>query len=326
MEGPHLHGEREASPEERESKEVRMLREMILQARREEEEPQVPDEQLRANYQLQQDEILALEAIYGESIGIFDENGELRSFQIDVHFEIPDGISVSAELFQGVDGDIESQIHAFVIQHLPPISLTCVMPADSTMGAVDVRAVVEITSLESVVHWLISYNEEQCHESFRNGLHDCMICLSEYAGIDFIKLPCLHYYCWRCMESYTSMHVKEGTVQKLSCPYDKCKGVIPPNLLKRLLGDADFERWERLTLQKTLDSMVDVTYCPRCQTACLEDEENNAQCSKCFFSFCTRCRERRHIGGRCMTPEEKLLSLQVLYEAIMLCTYALRKI
>ncbi|VAH36242.1 unnamed protein product [Triticum turgidum subsp. durum] len=178
------------------------------------------------------------------------------------------------------------------------------------MDHVDVRVVGGILSVEDVVQQLISYNEEQCQESFLQGFHVCMICFSEYKGIDFIKLPCRHYFCRNCMETYSRMHVKEGSVMKIVCPDNKCGGFVPPNLLKRLLGESDFERWERLILERTLDAMADVAYCPRCQTACLEDEDN-AQCPKCLFSFCTRCRDRRHIGEKCLTPEEKLLSLQV---------------
>ncbi|CAM0903064.1 unnamed protein product [Alopecurus aequalis] len=377
MESPRgaAHGEGDLSPS---AEAATTLREMALRDRQEGEVPDLPDEQLRANDQLQQDEMLALEAIYGDNLHILGEQPVPRSFQIDVYCEIPDGISVSAELLKGVDDYPNNLISdKFSVEHLAPLSLTCLMPpsypshhppyftlgaqwldgvkvsslchmldsiwaqqpgqevvfewvqwlqsntlshlgfdggivirqSDSSMDPVDVRVVGEILSTEDVVQQMLNYNEEECQESFLHGLHLCMICFSEHKGIDFIKLPCRHYFCRNCMETYSRMHVKEGSVMKLVCPDDKCGGFIPPNLLKTLLGEADFERWERLILQRTLDSMADVAYCPRCQTACLEDEDN-AQCSKCLFSFCTRCRDRRHIGERCLTPEEKLVSWQ----------------
>uniref|UniRef100_A0A0D3FZL5 RBR-type E3 ubiquitin transferase n=1 Tax=Oryza barthii TaxID=65489 RepID=A0A0D3FZL5_9ORYZ len=332
-----------------------LLHEMLLRARREGEEPDLlPDEQLRSNDQLQQDEVpasrpplldrivpsaamlprlgmLALEAIYGDNIGIFSAKAGLWSMCTGKFLMVPaypqsyprwlDAVKVSSlclmldtiwtqQLGQEVVYAWVQWLQSSALSHLGFDDGILIQQPGSMMGPVDVRAVAEIASVESVAQWLISYNEEQCHESFLSGLHDCMICFTEYAGIDFITLPCQHYFCRRCMETYSRMHVTEGTVLKLLCPNDKCGGVIPPSLLKRLLGDTDFERWERLILQKTLDSMSDLAYCPRCGAACLEDKENNAQCPKCFFSFCARCRDRRHIGEKCMTIEEKLNSLQ----------------
>ncbi|CAA0262158.1 unnamed protein product [Arabidopsis thaliana] len=343
-------------------------------------EPELTEEQLKMNDQLQEDELLALGYIYGGNMFIFDRYKEMRYFQVHVNVEATSEYTISTKLNLQADSSKESEdfLYSFKAQHLPPIVLKCLLPkaypshlppyflisvqwmnpdkisslcskldslwseqpgqevlyqwtdwlqnsSISHLGfdneivlgpygvtcSRDKRAVFGSRSPDSDIPYIRSYDDEKRHDSFVQSLHECCICFSESAGIDFVKLPCQHFFCLKCMKTYTDIHVTEGTVNKLKCPDSKCGETVPPGILKRLLGDEAYERWETLMLQKTLESMTDVAYCPRCETPCIEDEEQLALCFKCYFSFCTLCKEKRHVGVACMSPE---LRLQILQE------------
>ncbi|KAF3792943.1 E3 ubiquitin-protein ligase [Nymphaea thermarum] len=351
------------------------------------QEPELSEEEIKINEELQEDEQLVLKAIYGENISYSERKGGLRALQIHIHCEIPDDFTVSVKLDSSTDvGDAHKRdigncgsdefVYSFKVQHLPPIKLTCLLPLSypshrspyfriyvewldakrlsdlccmldticterqgqeviyhcvewlkcsslpylgcergirlgpCDCSVRDTRAVSGCDSPSANILTLMSYNENKCHEDFQKNLHTCSICLSEHSGLDFVRLPCQHFFCWKCMETLSRMHVNEGTVDKLYCPDVKCKSILPPALLKCLLGAEAFERWESLLLQRTLDSMTDLVYCPRCETPCLEDKDHDAQCTKCFFSFCSLCGEHRHVGIECMTREAKLQILQ----------------
>ncbi|CAM8891269.1 unnamed protein product [Rhodiola kirilowii] len=340
------------------------------------QEVELSVDQFSVNDQLQEDELLALESIYGDNALNLESMGGLRTFQIQIHLEPPGEFRLKTKLDSSMAGS-DNDSYLLKVQYLPPIVLTCLLPKSypshlppifvisvkwldsakiyalcSMLDTIwkeqsgqeviyhwaewlqnsslpylgigmdividpskvcpskDKRAISGIISPNVDVQFLKNYNDERCHDSFLQSSHQCCICFSEYPGTEFAKLPCRHYFCWTCLKTYSDITVKEGTVNKLKCPTAKCGGMIPPDFLKKLLSEEDFERWESLTLQKSLDSMSDVSYCPRCETACIADEDDFAHCFKCFYSFCSLCMEKRHVGIKCMTPELKLQILQ----------------
>nr|XP_020185014.1 E3 ubiquitin-protein ligase RNF14-like [Aegilops tauschii subsp. strangulata] len=210
---------------------------------------------------------------------------------------------------------------------------------DTPTPKVDMRAISRRVSLESVIPSMLSYCSKKHYQAFLEDLHMCMICLNQSIGSNFIKLPCQHLFCVKCMETLCRMHVKEGSVFQLVCPDTKCNASIPQHVLKRLLCEEEFERWDRLALEKALDSMADVVFCPKCVIGCMEDEDNTAQCPKCSFIFCSFCKELWHPGKECLTPEQKiqhrkasgrmseremaqeLLNIKELYKDVRLCPH-----
>ncbi|XP_047943516.1 E3 ubiquitin-protein ligase RNF14 [Salvia hispanica] len=357
---------------------VKRLEELRFSA----QEPELTEELLSINKQLQEDELLAVESIYGDKIVVLENQSGMKCFQALIHVEVPKDLRVTAKFnssasHQNGDGNSSDFSYSFQVEYLPPIVLTCLLPksypsdcppyftisvqwlgsakisdlcskldsiwleqagqeviyqwlewlhgctlsylgfdSDIILGPYGVknngdrRAISGSVSPDVDIPTIKSYNDEECHENFCKNFQECSICLSEFPGTEFIRLPCQHYFCEKCIKTFSDMHITEGTVLKLQCPEAKCGGMIPPGLLKRLLGKEEFEHWESLMLEKTLESMTDVVYCPRCETPCLEDKDDHAQCSKCYYSFCTLCREKRHVGVECMSAEMKLAILQ----------------
>ncbi|CAN1859964.1 E3 ubiquitin-protein ligase RNF14 [Linum perenne] len=341
------------------------------------EEPELSADQLRVNDQLQEDELLAMESIYGEKVVILDRLKGLRSFQIHIETKVAKELTITTNLKSKMKTESTSTddfSYSFKVKFLPPIVLTCTLPRSypshkppcftisiqwldslriselcsvldsiwmeqlgqeviyqwvdwlqtnslshlgihqemalgpyGTKRSGDRRAISGIVSPDVDVPSLKRYSDEQGIESFLNNLQECCICFSEQAGR---VLPCPYFGCRGCMKSYSSIHVSEGTVYKLKCPEAKCEGIIPPSILKQLLGDKEYDRYESLMLQKTLECMSDVVCCPRCEMICIEDEQNFAQCPSCFYSFCSLCRDKRHVGEPCLTPELKMHILQ----------------
>ena len=166
-------------------------------------------------------------------------------------------------------------------------------------------------SLDRKLMALLQYDATKEYQLFLRNIHRCSICFEELRGSEFLRLDCRHFFCRSCLSEQARIHVEEGSLEGLKCPDTECGQEIGYRYLKQLLNEEEFERWERLTLQKALDTMEDASYCPRCGMLALEDPEDNcADCPKCLFVFCTLCQDARHPGTQCVSAETKLEMLR----------------
>ena len=154
-----------------------------------------------------------------------------------------------------------------------------------------------------------------------------------------VALACDHAFCADCVRQMCVLHVTEGTVGALRCPEPACGAALAPAAVRDALTGRSYdvsgakaartkktratvdetrsagslyERYEKLSLERGLDAMADLTYCPRCEHAVLEDEDGDhcAQCARCLYAFCSLCREGWHPGSACLNPERRLQVLE----------------
>ncbi|XP_069508581.1 E3 ubiquitin-protein ligase RNF14-like isoform X2 [Ambystoma mexicanum] len=176
-------------------------------------------------------------------------------------------------------------------------------------GLLDERALQDAESLDSLIRDILSFDEAQQARGFHCQLFQCNICFLDKLGIDCTQFKlCQHVYCNECLKAYFEVKIKEGHVHLLHCPEPECESVSTPAQVKQLVAEELFSRYDRLLLQSSLDSMVDVVYCPRlnCQTPVLKEPGGTMGiCSNCHFVFCDLCKRIYHGVASCTQPEEK---------------------
>merc|ERR1712137_30347 len=161
----------------------------------------------------------------------------------------------------------------------------------------DPRAQPQCLSLEDTVRSLMQFDRERKVEEWRRDTHECDICLEEKSGAQFDFVPCCRKgFCHNCLVEMCTRLVNSGSFSLLQCP--NCNVEYHPDFLKMYLDAELMERWERLTLQRSLEAMQDVHYCPRCESVVIS-EENFAQCGQCQYAFCAVCLDSYHSNSSC---------------------------
>ncbi|KAJ1473884.1 hypothetical protein T484DRAFT_1636281 [Baffinella frigidus] len=140
---------------------------------------------------------------------------------------------------------------------------------------------------------IAAHNEQARVRKFAGQLHACGICFEEVPGGRSVRLAgCKHVFCKGCMRGLCDVQISDGTLQMVRCPSFGCNQPLILPDVAQLVDRETFARFERLCLQRGLDQMDDLCWCPRCQGAVIKEHKDDtlAMCPTCFFNFCTLCR------------------------------------
>lgn len=162
----------------------------------------------------------------------------------------------------------------------------------------DKRAILDCPVGKNPIQMLIDYNEKRNQIEFKKNFSTCKICFEDKLGEHCTQfLPCSHVFCKDCITNYLEVRIKDGNVQNIYCPEEKCTSEATPAQIKDLVSSELFAKYDSILLSATLATMMDIIYCPRrnCQyPVSLEPNEQMAKCPICQYAFCVFCKMVYH--------------------------------
>lgn len=139
-------------------------------------------------------------------------------------------------------------------------------------------------------------------EAVLDGEEECLVCTEEVGADESCALTCGHRICHGCWNSYLTMKITEGEVQRVSCPAVDCKLTIPDEVVKKLVDKPIYEKYLHFVTKSFVEDNTHVTWCPApgCGNAITTDMISGqvVQCS-CSFHFCFSCHHEAHAPASC---------------------------
>lgn len=168
--------------------------------------------------------------------------------------------------------------------------------------------------IEETLPKIVKYNISIEEETFMTTLNTCNICFEDLPGSKFVKLPdCLHKFCNICIKDMCTVHTNDGTVEMVCCPEPMCKSSIPIEVIRNLIGEKLYNRYNYL-IEDRLFGKMGYIYCPRCSKLVkdIDIKEHCGRCSNCNYSICTLCMGNWHPKSiKCMSSQDKLQMLEL---------------
>ena len=109
--------------------------------------------------------------------------------------------------------------------------------------------------------FIFDFHQAELLRDFDQKIIECSICLSTKLGkLCHVISICGHAFCRECLNQFFSTLINDGDVE-IKCP--ECGEIIPPHDVKLYVEPEVFERFDRLLLERGLDGMDDIFYCPQ---------------------------------------------------------------
>lgn len=122
--------------------------------------------------------------------------------------------------------DVNTSRRSSITEKQPNQSLTNTTPLNTTL---DTRAVQDSQYNGDLLEFLKSYDRQETLKEFEKSSQSCKVCFDEKMGSQCMQFPnCSHVYCKECMKSYFEIQIRDGTVNSLGCPEDKCTSQASP--------------------------------------------------------------------------------------------------